>query len=310
MSNISVNDAIKEMMIAKDLMSMRVVLLEKKEDLEYEIGTLNSKKYPKEFVNIYNNFKANCKNWDQKALDELLEYYGKKEKEEINESKKKIKKIKFIFFGYFIFCILTLVILIVLYNLGYFTILFVFFALGILGAIISVTDGERKEAKKKIMYWKENSYHSIVFDEEEILKYSEELRKIESNLAKSDSLIKEAKKTMIVLPKKYVDYISPFDSVPAIFDLIEIVNNKRASTIKELINVYLDDEFKKEQRNRITSIEEKMNRQSAIVNSMTNKITNLSNNTKKQIEYLSNIEKRIKELNKNIPTSIDVKIID
>ena len=78
------------------------------------------------------------------------------------------------------------------------------------------------------MYKCDKIYEKI----ERIHKLEDELLVVLGNDKKVKELIKHAKTTVKMIPEKYVDYISPVDQVPAIFDLIEIIVDKRADNIK------------------------------------------------------------------------------
>ncbi|MBE6131786.1 MAG: hypothetical protein E7180_00125 [Erysipelotrichaceae bacterium] len=141
------------------------------------------------------------------------------------------------------------------------------------------------------------------------LNYLEnQLSELKKNINKTNELITVAKRKAKILPQKYIDYISPFDNVPAVFDIFNIAKDKRAFTINEVINVYIEDEFKKEQRLHMNTMEELNKKRNNFYNNVINQNNQLLNDIKKQGKYLSEIENKIKNI--EIPSTIDVRIID
>ena len=116
------------------------------------------------------------------------------------------------------------------------------------------------------------------------------------NDKKVKELIKHAKTTVKMIPEKYVDYISPVDQVPAIFDLIEIIVDKRADNIKELINVYVEDEFKKEAIKHMYTVEKILACQLSVFQRISNTYSYLLDSVDEQTKLLRDIEKSIDNL--------------
>lgn len=204
--------------------------------------------------------------------------------------------------------IVTCIILILMHNnLG---VLFIFISLGLL--VLFAVIGQkwldnRKYCKNQIYEIQHFDFDKIINNIKEVSRLVEDYINLNKEMQKCTNLIIDAKNKFNSIPKKYIDYVSEYDGIPAIFNFIEIIEDRRANNIKELIDTYLNDEFKKGEMIRLG------NMQAVLQNQQYEFRKNVQEQQKMMKEMKYNVEQRLKEIKnsiEDIDVSVDVRVTE
>ena len=308
----------KEIDLIRDIMSLKVSLDDKEKKLKEEADKNWAQRFPIKIIDVQNEYVKSVESiYDRQYLNGLKAEYKKVIPSRINNARKEISKLrKKIFLMVMIeFLFVLSFVLFILHgihtgNTRWWGIIISF----ILSIVFGVEAHFFRESyskkidsqKKNIDLWSTYDYTKIFQQAEDLININDEMNIVNDNKKKCFELIKEAKTLVKFIPSKYVDYISPVDQTPAIFDMIEIIIDRRADNLKELINTYRDDEFKKETSKHMYTMEKLMQCQISIFNKITQTYSSLLTSVSEQTRLLGNIEYRMGELKDSVD-NIDLR---